>query len=691
MGIVVLGIISNSIQALEGAILLSVAHGCTSSGLFICLGGIIYSRYHTRNINYMRGFVLTMPVFTLLLFLFILSNMGVPLSLNFLGEFLALTGIFEKNPIIGVLAALGIVFSAIYSIFNYNKISYGSFSNYLKPVIDIDRREFMLLLPLFLGTFILGFIPNIVLDSLHLSVSNILYHISYLYPFSETLIDYDNSIINSLGFILFYKLSNIRSYTQSIFSLVSTWNKARGNKKDLIILIVIYGILPNFVLDSSQLSVSTLLYNLPLDNDNFQFIYFSNMSVLFINMPVKSIFKNFINNFKIVIKSVYNIPTLPSYFYTKYIKSKLFLFFSILGLSTIIILRFNFILLFNDNLQYFIILISVLYLSYLYSYLIIRIIFSVVILKTLKLELGKKNINVLVIILYYIKNILLFFITLYIINRTLVRLSLYLNYVNFEISILFIGLILTLLSLYIFLSNKHNNVNIDFNCLSLKTLGLNLLFYIILLSILMLISIILSKPLYCDSISELTQDNLKKPQDNFLTVNADRLNEQIDAEIKQGIRKFKPQITINRLQWKKHIEIFLKLIINQLNENKNDTELSNIYFSLKNVGYILGLKEKEMKTQINSVLTFLTEGQTLEDIEKNSDKKRKFLLYSDPNDPNLNSAQLESSIIKNDQYEKKQLELKKVRMDRLLEWRKTISLNEQDESNFKKDPKVDRK
>lgn len=177
MGVVVLGLMSNSIQSIEGAILLSIAHGYVSSGLFICLGGIIYNRYHTRNINYMRGFALTMPVFTLLFFILILANMGVPLSLNFLGEFLALTGIFEKNTLIGVLGATSIVLSAIYSIFNYNKISYGSFSKYLKPLKDIDRREFMLLLPLILITFCLGIIPNIILDSLHISVSNILYNI----------------------------------------------------------------------------------------------------------------------------------------------------------------------------------------------------------------------------------------------------------------------------------------------------------------------------------------------------------------------------------------------------------------------------------------------------------------------------------------------------------------------------------
>jgi NADH-ubiquinone oxidoreductase chain 4 len=82
MSVVVLGLFSNTIQGIEGAILLSIAHGFVSPALFICVGGILYSRYHTRIINYYRGLVLTMPVFTLLFFVFTLFNTAIPLSLN---------------------------------------------------------------------------------------------------------------------------------------------------------------------------------------------------------------------------------------------------------------------------------------------------------------------------------------------------------------------------------------------------------------------------------------------------------------------------------------------------------------------------------------------------------------------------------------------------------------------------------
>jgi len=193
MAVVVLGLFSNTIQGIEGAILLGLAHGFVSPALFICVGGIIYDRTGTRIIKYIRGLVTYMPVFTILFFIFTLANTGIPLTLNFLGEQLSLLGIWQQNPIIAALGATGIVLSAIYSIFLYNRLSYGDYSPYLKKsdnlespiggvegrgiIKDINRREYFLLLALLIPTVILGIFPNVLLDSLHFSVSSLLYFI----------------------------------------------------------------------------------------------------------------------------------------------------------------------------------------------------------------------------------------------------------------------------------------------------------------------------------------------------------------------------------------------------------------------------------------------------------------------------------------------------------------------------------
>jgi NADH-ubiquinone oxidoreductase chain 4 len=177
MSVVILGLFSNTIQGIEGAILLALAHGFVSPALFICVGGVIYDRTGTRIIHYVRGLVTYMPVFTILFFIFTLSNTGIPLTLNFLGEQLSLIGIWERSPIIAVFGATGIVLSAIYSIYLYNRISYGIYSPHLKPIKDISRREFNLLISLLIPTVLLGIFPNVILNGLHFSISSLLYNI----------------------------------------------------------------------------------------------------------------------------------------------------------------------------------------------------------------------------------------------------------------------------------------------------------------------------------------------------------------------------------------------------------------------------------------------------------------------------------------------------------------------------------
>lgn len=175
VSIVVLGLFSNTIQGIEGGIILSIAHGLVSPALFILAGGVLYDRFHTRTIRYYRGVVVFIPIFSLLFFIFTIFNAAVPLSANWIGEFISLTGIFQINPIIGILSSTSIVLSAGYSIWLYNRITFGSYSKYLGYTTDINRREFFLLIPLLIISIIIGIFPNIILDTIHISVSNLIY------------------------------------------------------------------------------------------------------------------------------------------------------------------------------------------------------------------------------------------------------------------------------------------------------------------------------------------------------------------------------------------------------------------------------------------------------------------------------------------------------------------------------------
>nr|YP_009440953.1 NADH dehydrogenase subunit 4 [Absidia glauca]AMA21260.1 NADH dehydrogenase subunit 4 [Absidia glauca] len=173
MNITLLGLFSNTIQGIEGSLILMLAHGVVSPALFICVV-ILYDRYHTRLLKYYRGLTQHMPVWSIMFFLFTLGNIAVPLSANFVGEFMTLVGAYQQNPVLTVFGALGMILSAAYGIWLYNRTAFGAQSRYLAPLGDINRREFMTLLPLLILMFVMGLFPNIFLEPMHLAVSNLL-------------------------------------------------------------------------------------------------------------------------------------------------------------------------------------------------------------------------------------------------------------------------------------------------------------------------------------------------------------------------------------------------------------------------------------------------------------------------------------------------------------------------------------
>src|SRR5436305_10173269 len=166
-----LGVFSNTLQGIEGGITLGLAHGFVSSGLFICAGGILYDRSSTRLITYYRGIAQIMPLFSLLFFILSLGNCGVPLTLNFIGEFMSLYGAFERLPLLGIIASSSIVFSAAYTIYMYNRIAFGvSLAKLIRiSVPDLNKRDFYILLILVFFTLLLGIYPTFILDGLHYS------------------------------------------------------------------------------------------------------------------------------------------------------------------------------------------------------------------------------------------------------------------------------------------------------------------------------------------------------------------------------------------------------------------------------------------------------------------------------------------------------------------------------------------
>lgn len=173
MNLVILGIFSYNTLSFQGSIYQSINHGFISSGLFILIGGI-YDRYRTRVINYYGGLTHVMPVFVFTFLLFNIANIGFPGTGNFLGELFIFIGLFKINNILTLFSALSLIISAVYSLWLFNRISFGNLKiQYIRGFVDLNIRESLVITPLIVGSLMSGIYSSFLLSSIN-------YNISYL-------------------------------------------------------------------------------------------------------------------------------------------------------------------------------------------------------------------------------------------------------------------------------------------------------------------------------------------------------------------------------------------------------------------------------------------------------------------------------------------------------------------------------
>jgi len=171
MNFVTIGIFTQTIQGVEGAIMLMISHGLISSALFISIG-IIYDRFHTRLLPYYSGLRTIMPIYRIIFIFFTFANISFPGTASFIGELLILLGIFQSNIFVRILASVGIVLGAIYSIWLRNRILFRKTSEYIitnNHYIDITRKELAIILPLIIRTLWMGINPNNIFEIIHAS------------------------------------------------------------------------------------------------------------------------------------------------------------------------------------------------------------------------------------------------------------------------------------------------------------------------------------------------------------------------------------------------------------------------------------------------------------------------------------------------------------------------------------------
>jgi NADH-quinone oxidoreductase subunit M len=165
MNYVVLGVLGTNAMSLSGSIFLMVGHGIVSAGLFFMVG-FLYDRYKTRNIRYYRGLVSFMPLYALFLFVFSLANMSFPGTCNFIGEAIILFGVIQNNIFVAWIAAVGIIFCAVYTIWLFNRTMYGPITPMITTFADLSFKEMFVLTPLLILTIYLGIFPNYLISQI---------------------------------------------------------------------------------------------------------------------------------------------------------------------------------------------------------------------------------------------------------------------------------------------------------------------------------------------------------------------------------------------------------------------------------------------------------------------------------------------------------------------------------------------
>jgi NADH-quinone oxidoreductase subunit M len=171
---VVLGIFSFTQAGLNGAMFVMLAHGISTGGLFM-LAGILYERRHTYEISEFGGLATPMPGYSTFFLFILLASVGLPLLNGFIGEFLVLSGAFQANMWWGIVGATGVIWSACYLLWMYQRVFFGQIRHQENSSLpDLSLREKVALWPAAAMALVMGVAPLLWLNAIDPTVSNVL-------------------------------------------------------------------------------------------------------------------------------------------------------------------------------------------------------------------------------------------------------------------------------------------------------------------------------------------------------------------------------------------------------------------------------------------------------------------------------------------------------------------------------------
>jgi len=170
MGVIVLGTFALNVEGITGSVFLMIAHGIVSGALFL-LVGVIYDRRHTKLMSEFGGLAHVMPKYALIFGIMMMASVGLPLTINFVGEFLSLLGFYKQSHMMTLLAGTAIIVGAIYMLAAYKKAFFGDVTKEEnKNLKDVNKTELLGLIPLTIIAIWLGIYPKPVLEPINNSV-----------------------------------------------------------------------------------------------------------------------------------------------------------------------------------------------------------------------------------------------------------------------------------------------------------------------------------------------------------------------------------------------------------------------------------------------------------------------------------------------------------------------------------------
>ena len=174
MGFVTMGIFTFNKQGIEGSMIQMLSHGLISAALFLCVG-VLYDRTHSRLIKSYGGLVHVLPKYSFVFMIFALGTLGLPGTSGFVGEFLVLVGTFKVNFLVAIIGSLGVILSAAYMLWLYQRVIFGKLEKVeLKKIKDINLSESGILFVLAALVIFFGFYPDPFLETMSVSVDNLI-------------------------------------------------------------------------------------------------------------------------------------------------------------------------------------------------------------------------------------------------------------------------------------------------------------------------------------------------------------------------------------------------------------------------------------------------------------------------------------------------------------------------------------